>query len=71
MTGDGGGGGDGLPSNHPSKVAWLTPYRSETNKDTSTIGIWVRVNISWEGAGKIKATWITLESENPGKKRLL
>ena len=37
MTGDGGGGGDGLPSNHPSKVARLTPYRSETNRDTLTM----------------------------------
>ena len=37
MTGDGGGGGDGLPLNHPSKVAWLTLYRSETNKDALTM----------------------------------
>ena len=40
MTGDGGGRGDGLPSNHPSKVARLTPYRSETNKDALTMDIW-------------------------------
>ena len=39
-TGDGGGGGDGLPSNHPSKIARLTPYRSETNKDALTMDIW-------------------------------
>ena len=31
-TGDGRGGGDGLPLIHPSKVALLTPYCSETNK---------------------------------------
>ena len=40
MTGDGGGRGDSLPSNHPSKVAQLTPYRSETNKDALTMDIW-------------------------------
>ena len=31
-TGDREGGGDDFPLNHPSKVALLTPYRSETNK---------------------------------------
>ena len=40
MTADGGGGEDGLPSNHPSKVAQLTLYHSETNKDALTMGTW-------------------------------